>query len=369
MADINLVNTDASEVYETVLTTLEQGVDEPLYPGDERRIYAEALVLILVHVFESINSAAKQTMLRFASGEVLDAIGERLNVYRIAATKAMTTVRFNVESALDSDVNIPQGTRVTADGVKYFYTTVDAIIKSGALYVDILCEAEQGGEAYNGYAAGTIITLSDVIGYISSISNLDMTHDGDDGEPYTETGDNHFRERIQLAPSALSAGTEESYEYYTKSADSNVIDVAIIQSAAGCVDIYPLMAGGAIPTDEEIEAIQAVVSASDVRAFTDKVTTLAPEQISYDINVTYYVDSTNESDIVQAVEGDDGAIEQYKQWQCAKLGRTINPDTLRKYIFNAGADRVTITSPTLTELEANQVASFSGTITVTHETI
>ena len=42
--DIKLTTTDASTLYKTIITELEKGAGEPLYPGDERRSFGEALV-------------------------------------------------------------------------------------------------------------------------------------------------------------------------------------------------------------------------------------------------------------------------------------------------------------------------------------
>jgi hypothetical protein len=41
-----------------------------------------------------------------------------------------------------------------------------------------------GGAAYNGYTAGTISTLVDLIPYISRVENITISGGGDDGEPY-----------------------------------------------------------------------------------------------------------------------------------------------------------------------------------------
>ena len=46
--DIKLTTTDASTLYKTIITELEKGAGEPLYPGDERRIFGEALVPVFV---------------------------------------------------------------------------------------------------------------------------------------------------------------------------------------------------------------------------------------------------------------------------------------------------------------------------------
>lgn len=79
------------------------------------------------------------------------------------------------------------------------------------------------------YAAGTITTLVDLIPYIESVTNLTETAGGDDGEPYTEAGDNRLRERIRLAPAKRStAGPELAYIYWAMTADSSIIDVKAV---------------------------------------------------------------------------------------------------------------------------------------------
>ena len=47
MAELNFIETSAKKVSDTVLEELENGVNEPLYPGDERRIYGEALAQVI----------------------------------------------------------------------------------------------------------------------------------------------------------------------------------------------------------------------------------------------------------------------------------------------------------------------------------
>ena len=72
--DIKLTTTDASTLYKTIITEREKGAGEPLYPGDERRIFGEALVPVFVALYNSLNDVGRQTLLRYARGEVLDAI-------------------------------------------------------------------------------------------------------------------------------------------------------------------------------------------------------------------------------------------------------------------------------------------------------
>ena len=60
--DIKLTTTDASTLYKTIITELEKGAGEPLYPGDERRIFGEALVPVLnVGASSSAKASKKPT--------------------------------------------------------------------------------------------------------------------------------------------------------------------------------------------------------------------------------------------------------------------------------------------------------------------
>ena len=90
--DIKLTTTDASTLYKTIITELEKGAGEPLYPGDERRIFGEGLVAVYVALYNSLNDVGRQTLLRYARGEVLDAIGERLDVKRLAVSYTHLTL-------------------------------------------------------------------------------------------------------------------------------------------------------------------------------------------------------------------------------------------------------------------------------------
>ena len=100
MAELNFIETSAAEISGEVLEQLENGVSEPLYPGDERRIFGEALSQVIVAVYNSVNDACRQKMLRYARGEVLDALGENRDVARLDPTYATTTLRFSISEAV-----------------------------------------------------------------------------------------------------------------------------------------------------------------------------------------------------------------------------------------------------------------------------
>ena len=88
-SSIDFVDTNAATILNTTLTILENGCGEPLFPGDERRIFGEsALAPVFVTFFNAVNDGCRQRLLRFARGEVLDALGENNHCERKPATKA-----------------------------------------------------------------------------------------------------------------------------------------------------------------------------------------------------------------------------------------------------------------------------------------
>lgn len=217
------ITTDAEMIYDEVITTLESGVSEPLYPGDERRMFGEAIVPLFVAMYNAMNDAAQQKMLRHARGDVLDALGERVGVDRLAPTEAETVLRFSVSTPVGENIIIPEGTRATSDSTRYFATTKLATIEAGATFVDVEAVSVGGGSEYNGIAIGAISALVDLLPYVDGVSNLTETAGGDDAE-----SDDNLRERIRTAPSKLTtAGPVKGYRYWALSADPSIIDVVV----------------------------------------------------------------------------------------------------------------------------------------------
>lgn len=228
MSDLKFVETSAAEVMQVVMEELENGVNEPLYPGDERRIMGESMVPVIVAVYNTVNDACRQKMLRYARGTVLDALGENRDVTRISASPATTTLRFSVDEPMAYNIIIPAGLRVTGDFAHYFLTDETVVLYAGSLFVDVTATAENGGEEYNNVAPGGLNSIVDVsdVPMIDYVTNLETTSGGGD-----EEDDDTFRERIREAENRLStAGTAKAYRYWALSSNPRVSDV-VVESA------------------------------------------------------------------------------------------------------------------------------------------
>ena len=152
-------------------------------------------------------------------------------------------------------------------------------------------------------------------------------------------------------------------------ASSSSVDIEIDTEDAGHVTIYVLMADGTIAGSTIKNEVLAACSDETVRPLTDHVSMGDPETVPYDINFTYYIPrsgSIASADIAVAV---DAAVEEYKAWQCSKLGRDINPSYLISLLMKTGIKRVDISSPVFTQLkdgssnDVPQIAQF-GTATI-----
>lgn len=224
---MNFIETDSGKILQTILTALENGVSEPLYPGDERRVFAEAgLAPLFVSLFNSVNDACRQKMLRYARGEVLDALGENWKCERQTPTKATVTLRFYIAAAISQNIVIPQGLRVTSDSVRYFTTDETVVLQAGQTYVEVSATAMEGGVAYNDIPIGAIKTIVDVslVPLVDGVMNTTASENGAD-----EENDESYRARIRESDASLStAGPSAAYRYWAIKADPTQIADAVV---------------------------------------------------------------------------------------------------------------------------------------------
>ena len=117
-----------------------------------------------------------------------------------------------------------------------------------------------------------------------------------------------------------------------------------------------LLKNGEFATETFLEELKDYLSDANRRPLTDKVVVSGPVQETYNIELTYFIDSANsnlENSIKQKVEN---AIEDYILWQKSSIGRDINPSELVRKIINAGAKRVEITAPIFKDIDDINVA-------------
>lgn len=357
LPDVNFLETNPDTIQNEIITAYESLSGKKLYPADPVRLFLLTLANLIIQQRVLMNMTAKQNLLRYASGSMLDHLGTRVETIRMPAQPAKATVRFTLSAPQQTTVYIPVGTRVSPDGSLFFAATAQGQIASGSTYADIVCTCTQAGTAGNGFIPGQINLIVDPLPYLDHVTNTTTSAGGLDVE-----ADDHYRDRIYEAPESFSvAGPEGAYIFWAKAADPGIIDVAVDSPSPGVVDIRPLMTGGAVPDQSVLDAVLAKCSDKRVRPLTDHVQTNAPGQITFSVNVSYWIAKEDEANVVAIQAGVNAAVEDYKLWQKSKLGRDINPSELIRRMTNAGAKRVTVTQPVFTTVGALNVASDTST--------
>ena len=357
LPDINFVNKDVETLLSEMVSEYEEayfnatGERKTLADGDPIRIWIYAQALRLYGAYQLIDYSAKQNLLKYSSGNILDHLGARVGVIRLPASAAVATQKFTLSSVRPNPVAIPLGTRVSAGNV-FFATLEYAEIPAGELSIETEVRCLDPGTIGNGFAPGEINTLVDPIPFVESTENIDTSQGGADVED-----DNSLRERIFLRPESFStAGPRQAYIYFVKEFSSNIADVNVVSPSPGVVDIRFILQNGELPDSAIINGVLDYLSADIRRPLTDNVTANAPDVVNYDIDLTYYIKSSDSSFTSNIQAAVNQAVAEYVLWQKTKIGRDINPSELICRILSAGAKRVEIVEPEFIPLTDIQVA-------------
>lgn len=359
LPDITFAEKSAQQIEADIVNRYAQGTGQNLAPADPKRKFIQAIVPILAQQRVLIDFGAKQNLLGYAVGDYLRHIGALSDTDILQPSAAKTTIRFHLSTAFQQ--TIPAGTRGTAGDGVFFATTQVVTVQGGQVSADVECQCTQTGTIGNGYLPGEINQLVDPLQWVQSIENITKSQGGEDLED-----DDPYAERIHQAPESFSvAGPDGAYIYWARTASQSIIDVSVRSPSPGAVEIRPLLQGGEIPGQEILDAVLEVCSPKTVRPLTDNVQVLAPEQVSYDITLTYWI-RTADTSVVVSIQGNvNQAVEDYKLWQKSKLGRAIDPSELITRVKNAGAKRVAVTLPAYQQILTYQVAK-DNLVTVTY---
>ncbi len=313
-----------------------------LSKSDPNRIILLGCAQVIYQGLQNIDKGGKMNFLKYAYGEYLDNMAAFKKVIRSPASYATVPLKFTLAQKRDSATGIPAGTRVTAAHGVYFATIMYAEIPAGELEVTVLAKCTEAGSIGDDYAAGELSTLVDPIGFISKVENTQKSTGGAETE-----SDRNMAERVYLAPSSYStAGPDDAYAYWIKSSNADIGDVKISSPVPGLVDIRFIMADGSIPEDTLITAAYEYVNQRNRRPLTDNVQILKPTIVEYDVDLIYYINASDSNNAFVIQTKVKTAIDAYKFWQGAKIGRDINPDELIARIKGAGVKRAIVSEPT-----------------------
>ena len=340
-------NLTLDEVLELAQSTYRQkykeiaGTVPTLSEADPVSLILKAMAMLHYQDLQYNDIKGKQELLKYSTGAGLDHLAALRGLKRRPAERARVFVRFNLADVGQTGaIGIPAGTRVRTAAEIYFNTLDYAEIAPGDEYADVECQAEIEGDAANGVAIGVIDTLIDPIPYIKSVENVSESSGGTDVE-----SDDSLTLRVYLAPSSYScAGPKEAYEYYAKTYRNDIADVKIVNPTPCVVQVYFMLDGGVLPDSTVRSGMAEHLNDETIRPLCDQVYCLAPEEIDYDIELTYTIARSKAASAVNIQANVTQAIEDFKVWQ-RTMGRDVNPTELIARIRNAGAKRVDLTSP------------------------
>lgn len=369
LPDISFIdNKDIDQVRQEMVADYESFISEAtgqtvtLERSSVHRMELYAAAAQIYQAMQYIDRQGKQSILKYSYSDFLDNLAIFKGVTRNPATPATTTLRFTLSAERDTATGIPQGTRVSTAGAIYFATDVYAEIPAGSTTVDVPATCTVAGTDGNGFAAGELATIVDPIPYVASVTNTTATEGGAEIE-----SDDDLAERVFLAPGAYStAGPEDGYLYHAKAYSAAIGDVvATSNQAAGTVDIVFIMADGSTPGEEMIEGLEGYLQGKTIRPMTDLVRVAAPQEVTYTINLTYYINRSDSAKAVTIQAAVAKAVADYQTWQRA-IGRDINPSQLVRMVMDAGAKRVTVTAPTYTAVDATKVSALQGDAAISY---
>lgn len=347
--DHQFIETSAETIIAELTSKYEELTNTTVHPSSPVKIFLSWCAAAILQIYQNINYAANQNLPSRAEGENLDAIAELFFMKkRPDPTPAYVTVRFTISEAQTSTLTIPAGTRVTnANGDPVFETTEEGVIAIGQTTVDVLCVCQDAGTVGNGYSAGQITELIDVFPYYDSCTNIETSDGGSD----SPTDDEFYNLLMNSTDAWSCAGPVGAYQYFAKSVSTEVADVVVNSPNPGEVNIYALMEDGTKAGSAVKNLIAAACNDNEVRPLTDTVSVEDPEEVSYDIELTYYMSTESQKSAAEISDDVDTAVSEYQAWQAGRLGRDINPSRLIQMLVEAGAKRVVVTKPTFVHLE------------------
>ena len=241
------------------------------------------------------------------------------------------------------------------------FQTLEALtILAGGKSGTVTAECLTAGEIGNGFVPGQINQLVDIFPYWESVQNVSESDGGAD-----EESDAAFYDRMRESMETFStAGPLGAYEYFAKTASALIVDVKATSPEPGEVDVRVLLAGGELPGTEMLKTVSDILSADKVRPLTDHVTVAAPGTVPYSIDFTYYTEEGAAVSGATVADNIAAAVQSFKEWQGAKMGRDVNPSRLIALLMQAGAKRVEVRSPAFTKVTENAVAVLSGTAVI-----
>ena len=325
---------------------LQKGISYEPSEADDLMTLIEADAYDEMLLRASLNARIRQLFLAYATGSNLDHIGTtRFGVERLHGKKPTATVRFTLSAARSSDTVIPHGL-LLGDGEHTTYLLESVIIPAGELVGEGVAELD----AYVRQSSAKCETILTPLPWVVEAKQLTPFDGGADAED-----DERYRERIWLGRERRStAGSRLMYQYYAKSADVRVSEVAVQNGGAGVVEVA-VLGEDFTTTPDLVAAVETTLNDEAVRPLTDTVVVSAAMVREVTIEATLYAHS------IEAV--DTTAIERRFAPFAGKLGAKLTIPKVYDLLQDNNIVDVALTTPTQSVVcDRNEAMRFSFTL-------
>ena len=113
-----------------------------------------------------------------------------------------------------------------------------------------------------------------------------------------------------------------------------------------------------------INGLKEYLNGKTRRPMTDLVNVSAPAEVTYTVDLTYYINRSDSARAVAIQEAVQTAVDDYLTWQ-RTIGRDINPSKLVALVMAAGAKRVKLTAPADVAVQTMMLPKCTG-VTATY---
>lgn len=346
------VERDPFELKRRYVQSFEAETGRTLYPAQTEMFVIEVMAYARSIMGDAIQSAFLQNRAIWAEGDHLDEVARNVSTFRLPATLATSQVRFTLSAARPVGVIVPVATRVAASDELVFSTTQEIIIPAGDMTGDVDVVALSEGANHNGLEPGQITDILDPVAYVASVVNILASGGGSDIEK-----DDRLRLRVVNAFERVSkAGPRAGYVENVKAVNSAIVDVSVVRTQPGYIQITPLMQDGTAP-DVIDAAILEKLDPETTVPMGDYVSVEKAQRRGFAPTITVRVDGIA-IDIQSNVN--DVIVDQFADWSQI-LGARISPAAIIARIkVLSGVVDVQVADFEFTDLAATEFAGLDG---------
>lgn len=333
MSDGVYLNYDPETLWQGMQETYVACGGDILYPGDPVEIALRAALAMGIGLLSSVEARIRSRTLRYATGANLEEYGEEQGCPIIADTAARGRVEIQF-AASGKTGEMPAGTQMTADGIRFYQTESDIALTGYEQTVTVAIRCTETGSRGNGISAGAQMQLAKNDPNVISITVSETINGGNDRE-----SDESYRERIRENKLAsVTTGPSGSYEAIAMGVSSQILDARTLNDGPCAVCTYLVIADGA-DTAALIDEVVEAQNPENKRPLSDSIRAEEAQMMEYKLNVSYTLPSDATATTAQAIAD---AVQEYQAAQDMCLGMAFNPDMLVSRLYTAGAVRVVI---------------------------